>query len=265
MEIEAGQIKATPSKRLFLSIIADYDLNRSICELVDNEGGGQMKINFFSNKNLADLPDDKLFKIISTEKEYKLKVGKYDTPYKDKFSISLRLLKHPDEGVRIQAVRALNCAQKEDKKSAFRGLTDKLISDTSNEVRRHAFVCLSSNLDDSPESRLGFIEDKVVKAIANWITTCPRDINPEFISFEANKSDRFFKQLTMSKHFKELIDALSRYAENDMNTESLRNCATIWLCRFSDERTRDALQRLSTAVGFIGSNARNGLSRLGNK
>lgn len=29
-------IDATPSKRLFLSIIADYDLNRSICELVDN-------------------------------------------------------------------------------------------------------------------------------------------------------------------------------------------------------------------------------------
>ena len=37
----------TPSKRLFLSIIADYDLNRSVCELVDNafdiwtEGGKQ--------------------------------------------------------------------------------------------------------------------------------------------------------------------------------------------------------------------------------
>lgn len=29
-------LNATPSKRLFLSIIADYDLNRSICELVDN-------------------------------------------------------------------------------------------------------------------------------------------------------------------------------------------------------------------------------------
>jgi hypothetical protein len=32
----AGKLDATPSKRLFLSIIADYDLNRSICELVDN-------------------------------------------------------------------------------------------------------------------------------------------------------------------------------------------------------------------------------------
>ncbi|SDQ28036.1 ATP-binding protein [Brevundimonas sp. 374] len=31
-----GDVDAVPSKRLFLSIIADYDLNRSICELVDN-------------------------------------------------------------------------------------------------------------------------------------------------------------------------------------------------------------------------------------
>ncbi len=29
-------LDATPSKRLFLSIIADYNLNRSVCELVDN-------------------------------------------------------------------------------------------------------------------------------------------------------------------------------------------------------------------------------------
>lgn len=33
---EAGEIDALPSKRLYLSIIADYDLNRSVCELVDN-------------------------------------------------------------------------------------------------------------------------------------------------------------------------------------------------------------------------------------
>ena len=32
----AGTVPAIPSKRLYLSIIADYDLNRSICELVDN-------------------------------------------------------------------------------------------------------------------------------------------------------------------------------------------------------------------------------------
>lgn len=36
MRREAGTINAVPSKRLFLSIIADYDLNRAICELVDN-------------------------------------------------------------------------------------------------------------------------------------------------------------------------------------------------------------------------------------
>ena len=29
-------LDATPSKRLYQSIIADYDLNKSICELVDN-------------------------------------------------------------------------------------------------------------------------------------------------------------------------------------------------------------------------------------
>jgi Histidine kinase-, DNA gyrase B-, and HSP90-like ATPase len=36
MKKEIDTLDATPSKRLFLSIIADYDLNRSICELVDN-------------------------------------------------------------------------------------------------------------------------------------------------------------------------------------------------------------------------------------
>ncbi len=36
MKKEIDRLDATPSKRLFLSIIADYDLNRSICELVDN-------------------------------------------------------------------------------------------------------------------------------------------------------------------------------------------------------------------------------------
>ena len=36
MKKEVGTLVATPSKRLFLSIIADYDLNRSICELAHN-------------------------------------------------------------------------------------------------------------------------------------------------------------------------------------------------------------------------------------
>lgn len=36
MKNEIEKLNATPSKRLYLSIIADYDLNRSVCELVDN-------------------------------------------------------------------------------------------------------------------------------------------------------------------------------------------------------------------------------------
>ena len=36
MKKEIDNLNATPSKRLFRSIIADYDLNRSVCELVDN-------------------------------------------------------------------------------------------------------------------------------------------------------------------------------------------------------------------------------------
>jgi len=36
MKKEVDRVDATPSKRTFLSIIADYDLRRSICELVDN-------------------------------------------------------------------------------------------------------------------------------------------------------------------------------------------------------------------------------------
>lgn len=36
MKRDVGVLDAVPSKRLFLSIIADYDLNKSVCELVDN-------------------------------------------------------------------------------------------------------------------------------------------------------------------------------------------------------------------------------------
>lgn len=36
MKTQIGILDAVPSKRIFLSIIADYDLNKSICELVDN-------------------------------------------------------------------------------------------------------------------------------------------------------------------------------------------------------------------------------------
>jgi hypothetical protein len=36
MKIAITPINATPSKRLYLSIIADYDLNKAVCELIDN-------------------------------------------------------------------------------------------------------------------------------------------------------------------------------------------------------------------------------------
>lgn len=36
MKKQIGKLSAVPSKRLFLSIIADYDLNRTISELIDN-------------------------------------------------------------------------------------------------------------------------------------------------------------------------------------------------------------------------------------
>jgi len=51
MKKEIDIVDATPTKRLFLSIIADYDLNRSICELIDNgldvwaRGGKEKPIN----------------------------------------------------------------------------------------------------------------------------------------------------------------------------------------------------------------------------
>jgi len=36
MKTPLTPIDATPSKRLYLSIIADYDVNKAICELIDN-------------------------------------------------------------------------------------------------------------------------------------------------------------------------------------------------------------------------------------
>lgn len=36
MKTKVETLDAIPSKRLFLSIIADYDLNRAVCELIDN-------------------------------------------------------------------------------------------------------------------------------------------------------------------------------------------------------------------------------------
>jgi hypothetical protein len=51
MKRQVGTLDAVPSKRLFLSIIADYDLRKSVCELVDNgfdvwtRGGRKSPIN----------------------------------------------------------------------------------------------------------------------------------------------------------------------------------------------------------------------------
>ena len=36
MKTRASTVDATPSKRLYLSIIADYNVNKALCELVDN-------------------------------------------------------------------------------------------------------------------------------------------------------------------------------------------------------------------------------------
>jgi hypothetical protein len=36
MKEQTGSVDATPSKRLYLSIIADYDVNKALCELIDN-------------------------------------------------------------------------------------------------------------------------------------------------------------------------------------------------------------------------------------
>jgi len=36
MKKEIGNLEAIPAKRIFLSIIADYNLNKSLCELIDN-------------------------------------------------------------------------------------------------------------------------------------------------------------------------------------------------------------------------------------
>jgi hypothetical protein len=36
MKAGVDQVDATLARRLYLSIITDYDLNRSICKLIDN-------------------------------------------------------------------------------------------------------------------------------------------------------------------------------------------------------------------------------------
>jgi Histidine kinase-, DNA gyrase B-, and HSP90-like ATPase len=66
MKKEIDTLDATPSKRIFLSIIADYDLNRSICELVDN--GLDVWIRDKKQQNLSiDVTLDKTQQTITVE------------------------------------------------------------------------------------------------------------------------------------------------------------------------------------------------------
>ncbi len=50
-------IDAVPNKRLFLSIIADYDLNRSVCELIDNALDIWVKSNSENVLNVVIIPN----------------------------------------------------------------------------------------------------------------------------------------------------------------------------------------------------------------
>ncbi|WID94889.1 ATP-binding protein [Bosea vestrisii] len=68
MKRQVGTLDAVPSKRLFLSIIADYDLNKAICELVDNgfdvwtragrEGGINIKVRLDRELRTIEVEDD---------------------------------------------------------------------------------------------------------------------------------------------------------------------------------------------------------------
>ncbi len=68
MKKEIGQVDAIPSKRLFKSIIADYGLNHSICELIDNaldiwikngkSSPVEININFEKNQQTISVSDN---------------------------------------------------------------------------------------------------------------------------------------------------------------------------------------------------------------
>jgi hypothetical protein len=223
-----------------------------------------VKLNFFSKRPLSQISDDKLFAEISTEHEYETKVNKYNAPHDETLSVNLRLLKHPKEEIRKKAVTNLLLLERdEDKEEAVLiGIAEMLINGSSTEEKRYAFIRLGANLDRFPKSRLRIgILPNVVNAITHWINICPKRTNPELDELD-RKSDRFLTQLTMSEGVMELIKALSDYALNTNNSESYRNSATILLWHLNDERTRPALTKLSLEEGYIGSNAKKGLSRL---
>jgi hypothetical protein len=68
MKTQIDILDATPSKRIYLSIIADYDLNKAICELIDNAldiwvSNGrshplEVKIRFDMNQQRIDVADN---------------------------------------------------------------------------------------------------------------------------------------------------------------------------------------------------------------
>lgn len=57
MRVEVDTVNATPSKRIFLSIIADYDLYKGICELIDNAIDMWFKNNKSGRLNIEILLD----------------------------------------------------------------------------------------------------------------------------------------------------------------------------------------------------------------
>jgi hypothetical protein len=66
MKEQVDVVDATPSKRLYLSIIADYDLNKGICELIDNALDIWIK-NQKANKLRIDIILDEIQQTISVK------------------------------------------------------------------------------------------------------------------------------------------------------------------------------------------------------
>lgn len=58
MKKQIDTVDATPSKRLYLSIIADYDLNKGICELIDNALDIWIKDNKTNRLNISITLDE---------------------------------------------------------------------------------------------------------------------------------------------------------------------------------------------------------------
>lgn len=66
MKNQIDVIDAIPSKRIFWSIISDYDLNKAICELIDNAIDMSIKENTLSNLSIT-IEIDKIQRMITVE------------------------------------------------------------------------------------------------------------------------------------------------------------------------------------------------------